>query len=475
MGGFYPAGSIVALGDLDINTPLKYSTTHWGPTSAPVRHRDTGATASRYDFGEFIYKDADNSLAVSAGDIRYSNVPGYNVGSIVANGDTDIGGSLVNFMGTTSGAYESFSDNLFANNAYDFARLFVDILWNTDIPDNTADGMRGWQLYAQVDPNVLTPLGYVGGDLGYVLMDYLGNIGSSLTTGIVSNIGTDTIDVSEQILGTVTEGAGDIWSGGKLITLVFIPQSQTAYSLIDLLDTTLGYQDAGTEQWHTVTLVDGDYNARFMSLQPPTVLPPVVNPIGTQWHELYPTYSKIWTLTSWIDNGDGGLSASDQIDMTNETGWIYWFHVDVVTITIHWTFKTGPPPGGEPIPGEVGESEPETPMTEMPPGDPTGTRWHQIYPTYCRYFTITSWEDTGAISGTFDPSDQFDFEYDDEPGVTYWAHLDAVSTDIILSQKGKPEPPPVPEFPLGIGVIMILAPIIPLAYLWRTRKRVMNK
>lgn len=32
-------------------------------------------------------------------------------------------------------------------------------------------------------------------------------------------------------------------------------------------------------------------------------------------------------------------------------------------------------------------------------------------------------------------------------------------------------PPPVPEFPLGVGIIMLVAPLVALAYIWRTRKR----
>jgi len=221
------------------------------------------------------------------------------------------------------------------------------------------------------------------------------------------------------------------------------------------------------------TQYDGFFSTQtYMSLQPPAMLPPG-NPVGTTWHELYPHYSKTWTLTSWEDNGDSILSASDQIDMTNETGWLYWFHVDAVTITIHFTF-IAPDTG-------TGKAEPELPMTEMPTGTPEGTRWHQIYPVYSRWFTITSWTDSGAISGKFDPSDSFDFQYDDEyvepPGVTptHWAHLDVVSTDIIISQK--PPVPPVPEFPLGIGVLMALAPMIPIIYLWRTRpkRRVTNQ
>jgi hypothetical protein len=46
--------------------------------------------------------------------------------------------------------------------------------------------------------------------------------------------------------------------------------------------------------------------------------------------------------------------------------------------------------------------------------------------------------------------------------------LDDITTDIILSQKGEPEPP-VPEFPLGAAVEIGL--IVAVAYIWWTRRR----
>jgi hypothetical protein len=38
-----------------------------------------------------------------------------------------------------------------------------------------------------------------------------------------------------------------------------------------------------------------------------------------------------------------------------------------------------------------------------------------------------------------------------------------------------PLPPPIPEFPLGLGLMMAIAPAIPIVYLWRTRKKVGTK
>jgi hypothetical protein len=258
MGGYYPAGSVVTTSDTDFNALTYGAVARWGN----VKHTQTGATADRYDFGEHIYRDMDSSNTVSINDVRFSNVPGYKVNSVVADLDTDLGLALTTFKGTLAGAYERFTDNLVEDTGYNFARLSVDILWNTDILDNTADGMRGYQLFCAVNPDVLTPLGWSGAEGGYVLMDFLGNVGSSLTTAIVGAVNPDNLDVSEQFLGALDPptGAGDLFAFGRLITLTFIPQSELDWSPLDLLDTSLGYQDAGTLQWHTVTLTDGNYN-----------------------------------------------------------------------------------------------------------------------------------------------------------------------------------------------------------------------
>jgi hypothetical protein len=216
--------------------------------------------------------------------------------------------------------------------------------------------------------------------------------------------------------------------------------------------------------WHRAEVVDDGY----YGAPPPTFVSETADPfdptdpIGSRWHELHPNYCNYMTLESWFDNGDQVLSASDQIDMLNETdGWLYWWHVDDVTVTIHFTFK--PPDEG------TGDAEPVEPgALESPMIDPIGSTWHMIYPDYSREFVITSWEDSNG-NQAFDASDQFDFEFYDEPGVPVWAHLDSVTTDIILTFKDKE--PGVPEFPLGIGLMIAMAPAIPVVYLWRRLKK----
>lgn len=217
------------------------------------------------------------------------------------------------------------------------------------------------------------------------------------------------------------------------------------------------------------TLTDGVYAGPEWLSATANPIPPfnyvqidLMHPIGTMWHEIFPEYSRMRTLTSWTDNGDNYLSASDQIDMTNETGWTYWYHVDAVTVTIHFTYKDTYPDAKA-----VAEA---SPPIEVLPTNPIGSTWHQIYPpgNFSRTFTITSWTDNG--NGKFDPSDQFDWEYDDAPGMPVNAHLDAVSTDMIVSQKPIPPEPPIAEFPLGLGIVMALAPMVSIVYIWRLRK-----
>lgn len=258
MGGWYPAGSTVGAMDFDVGNTIK-SAANWGT----VKHAENVAVDTFYSYGEFIYKAAGTTVAV--GDTRYSKIPGYKLGSVVAGGDLDIGTALTTFKPSTAAHYERFTDNLDATvNAYDFARLYVSVFMTTDIPNDTPDGMRGFQMKCSADPTVLTPLAAKGGVAGVnVLASYLADIGSPLTTGFVQSLGADYIEMSENILGDVPNGAGDLYNDYyPLVTFVFIPQSQIDYSPIHLnpYPGSGDYQDAGTLTWHQVTLTDGNYN-----------------------------------------------------------------------------------------------------------------------------------------------------------------------------------------------------------------------
>jgi hypothetical protein len=350
---------------------------------------------------------------------------------------------------------------------------------------DTAEGIVGFTASLRVDPNVVTvqtaaqmPDNNWDGRPDSFLGNYAASQGVNVlwVSGTVDATAGTIVGPGEAIQGFTTLGKGA--GGGPAPLCMFILQTKsgvdhtTAYSLIHLFDC---YYTTPDSVKHPVDVVqDGHYGtppSQYVMSYMGSLLPPG-DPITTHWHELYPTYSNEWDLTSWDDNGDDDLTASDQIDMIQtvgaEVGWKYWFHVDVVTVTIHFTFK-------DPDTGE-GAAEPPELTEPLEPWDlnPIGSSWHMIYPDYCREFVITSWEDNtpgepgpGPANGIFDPSDQFDFEYIDDPGVTHWAHLDEVTTDIFLSFKDK-EPPEL-EFPLGVAVEVGL--IAAVAYIWWTRRR----
>ena len=448
--------------------------------------------------------------------------------------------------------------------------FFVDVYVNGL---SGSPGLWGYQATIKYDENVVTAV--PGQYFSY--WPFVTDSGASaINPGVVSvsyyTFGGDTVGFT----GTAT----------PLCRIYFQVDSGGATPL-DLIDDRVSYiselKPVGATGY-VPSLYDGWFSSpRYLSAQGSgPVLIDLASPITTSWHELYPDYCKTWHLTDWEDvspDNPGVLGPSDQINMTNATGWSYWFHVDEVTITIHWTVKEGE---GGPLTEEIGAAEPEDPMLDMPDGSPIGSTWHMIYPTYCQTITITSWDDTDE-SLDFSPSDQFDFSlgagdyvlvgtaptagsalsapmsyvgqilyydantngvwdvdesaFDDwdwdgmyvspgmggidvllvgpaipdwstgsypglgdtfhdadwsgdwgvgepaikdvnlngvyDPPVTYWAHLDAVSTDIVVSEKPiPPEPPGEPEFPLGISLLLLVAPIVPLTYLWRLRKKV---
>lgn len=89
----YAAGTTVAVGDSDevLNGfALRLFATK-------ERHAENILANGKYDVGEFIYMDADNSNTTSIGDTRLTKVGAYAAGTVVVSGDTDIGTVLVPF------------------------------------------------------------------------------------------------------------------------------------------------------------------------------------------------------------------------------------------------------------------------------------------------------------------------------------------------------------------------------------------
>jgi len=189
-------------------------------------------------------------------------------------------------------------------------------------------------------------------------------------------------------------------------------------------------------------------------------------PIGTVWFE-YAPIEQPWLLTSWEDNnGDGYLSACDQIDMLNEiTGDVVWFHVQDII-----------PPGPEPgykmmhldvkywfqvdevtvdmtlspieIPGPQIFVEYKCGYWTFDPKKPICTKWNQIDPQMgpVRCLHLTSWYDNE--NSVLDPGDIIDMTpLYPTPGPVEYYQVKFVSISLKLTPK--PSPPVVPPPPVG--------------------------
>jgi hypothetical protein len=105
-----------------------------------------------------------------------------------------------------------------------------------------------------------------------------------------------------------------------------------------------------------------------------------------------------------------------------------------------------------------------------PPGDPSGTDWHELDPDLCKQWTVDEWTDNG--DGKLSPSDQLIMTRA-SPVETFEFHVEWVSpgpaagdgtADLLVTLK-----PGVPEFPLGsVAPIALIAAV---AYIWWVTRR----
>ncbi len=159
------------------------------------------------------------------------------------------------------------------------------------------------------------------------------------------------------------------------------------------------------------------------------------DPLTTLWHELYPTFSNVYHLTSWHDdNQDAYLSPGDEIDIYNDiTEETTWWYVQTVTTTLHLDNYTIPPPGSPPASGDIGPVEEMYVEAFEPPIhlDPwpfdlmLSTIWHEAWPTWCNLYHVTAFFDSNG-NQIVDFCDWVQFN-----GV-FWYHVTAVATDLEL-------------------------------------------
>jgi hypothetical protein len=149
------------------------------------------------------------------------------------------------------------------------------------------------------------------------------------------------------------------------------------------------------------------------------------DPIGTRWHELWPTYCEYWNCTSWLDNGDGILSVCDTVDFTNEeTGAVDTFHVEWIGPTITVTSLIDPD-------SFIYLDILSTDYSEMQPiFEPVGTIWFEKYPNYKVDWYIIGWADNG--NGYLDSCDYIEMQLVHPPYDVVIRHIIDVSTDISL-------------------------------------------
>jgi hypothetical protein len=218
----------------------------------------------------------------------------------------------------------------------------------------------------------------------------------------------------------------------------------------------------GLNNWH---IIDDVHISVVLPPPPPNVkylhstdgLFNITEPLGTQWHELWPIFCREYHLSSWEDNGDGILSYCDTIDMYEKPdGEPRDYHVENVTITLYVT------PGLNDLVGNgFGKLPPGEPMYIEHEGgydlgvltDPIGSQWHEIYPDFCTSYNLTGWDDNGG--NVLDFCDYILLANEWTKQETTW-HVEEVAVDIIVTS----EPPAVGGEAYPVNKASLLGPWI---------------
>jgi len=157
-------------------------------------------------------------------------------------------------------------------------------------------------------------------------------------------------------------------------------------------------------------------------------LPAYGNPVGTDWRDLWPKYAVDWVASEWFDNGDGILSTSDTMAFIDpNTGLTTREYIEKVTPTLTTLSYQS---ANDTVYFDL--IEPDIPMIEpINPG--VGTFWHEVYPTYCRKYVMTSKSDWNNPTLTVGEVVSMQSLTGPDSGQAYSYTVTAIETDILTS------------------------------------------
>ncbi|MFQ6008437.1 MAG: dockerin type I repeat-containing protein, partial [Candidatus Zixiibacteriota bacterium] len=178
----------------------------------------------------------------------------------------------------------------------------------------------------------------------------------------------------------------------------------------------------------TVTTLDDPPDTIYLDeLDPNPMCTTLTNPVGTYWHEVYPTYGTIWQITNWNDNGNGYLDSCDVITIEIPGG---ISPQDVHVEAVETDIVTTPLP----TPGDEYDHNIDGYIPSM--GSPVGTWWHELWPSYCTQYYLDDWHDNGDSILSYCDTIRFSGLI---PEDTVWKHIEEVTGTIKVSAPQEPE------------------------------------
>jgi hypothetical protein len=152
---------------------------------------------------------------------------------------------------------------------------------------------------------------------------------------------------------------------------------------------------------------------------------PEIKPLDSSWHGVWPIYSGLYHIINWQDTGVGNtgyLGVCDSVMFAEYPG--VWWHVDDYATDLILNEKIM---------------------------DPIGIMWHELYPTYCKNHSLTSWEESPGdlYPGRLSPGDQIDMNSDAWYWNKFWSmgdvnrdgYINVTDANLIAAKFGWTGPP----------------------------------